>query len=107
MPKYLLEVNYLDDGLKGLIKEGGTRRRAAAEKAVKSVGGSIESFYYAFGAADVYVIADVPDNINAAALTLTLNASGAVACRTTVLLTTEEVDAAVKKHPKYRPPGKK
>jgi uncharacterized protein with GYD domain len=107
MPKYLLEVNYLDDGLKGLIKEGGTRRRAAAEKAVKSVGGSVESFYYAFGDVDVYVIADVPDNVTAAALALTLNASGAVASRTTVLLTTEEVDAAVKKHPKYRAPGKK
>jgi uncharacterized protein with GYD domain len=52
------------------------------------------------------VIADVPGNVSAAALGLTLNASGAVASRTTVLLTTEEVDAAVKKHPKYRPPGR-
>ena len=106
MPKYLMEVNYVGDGLKGLIKEGGTRRQSAADKAIRSVGGKIESFYYAFGAADVYLIVDVPDNINMAALALTLNASGAVTSKTTVLLTVEEVDAAVKISPKYKPPGK-
>lgn len=105
MPKYLLQVNYVGDGIRGLLKEGGTKRRAAAEKAVQSVGGSIESFYYAFGDADVYVIAEVPDNVSAAALALTLNASGVVTSRTTVLLTAEEVDVATRKKTKYRPPG--
>ena len=106
MPKYLLEVNYVGDGLKGLMKDGGTRRHAAADKAIRSVGGHMESFYYAFGTTDVYVIAEVPDNVTMAALALTLNGSGAVTAKTTVLLSAEDVDAAVKISPKYKPPGK-
>jgi uncharacterized protein with GYD domain len=105
MPKYLIHANYVGDGVKGLLKEGGTSRRAATEKAVKSLGGALEAFYYAFGETDAYAIVDVPDNASMAAIALTAGASGAVAVKTTVLLTAEEVDEAVKKVPSYRPPG--
>jgi uncharacterized protein with GYD domain len=89
----------LGEGVKELLKEGGTSRRAAAENLVKSVGGSIEAFYYAFGETDLYVIVELPDNASMAALALTLGASGAIANKTTVLMTPEEVDKAVKKTP--------
>lgn len=105
MAKYLLQVNYVGEGVKGLLKEGGSARRAAAAKAVKSVGGELEAMYYAFGDTDCYAIAEVPDHASMAALALTLAASGAVTGRTTVLLTPEEMDAAAKKTPSYRPPG--
>ena len=105
MPKYLLQANYVGEGVKGLLKEGGTSRRAATEKAVKSLGGALEAFYYAFGETDAYVIAEVPDNASMAAIALTVSASGAVTVKTTVLLTPEEIDEAVKKTPSYRPPG--
>jgi len=105
MPKYLLQANYVGDGMKGLLKEGGTSRRAAAEKAIQSLGGTLEAFYYAFGETDAYVILDVPDNASMTAIALTVSASGAVAVKTTVLLTPEEVDESVKKTPSYRPPG--
>jgi uncharacterized protein with GYD domain len=105
MAKYLLEASYVGDGIKGLLKEGGTSRRAAAEKAVQSVGGRMEAFYYAFGGADAYLIVDVPDNASMTALALAINASGVVTIKTTVLLTPEEVDGAVKKSPSYRAPG--
>jgi len=105
MPKYLIQASYVPEGLKGLLKEGGTSRRTAVEKATKSVGGTLETFYYAFGEDDVCAIAELPDNTAAAALALTINATGLVALKTTVLLTPEEVDAAVKKTPKYRAPG--
>jgi len=105
MPKFLLHVNYVGEGIKGLLKEGGTRRRAAAEAATKSLGGSMEAFYYAFGDTDAYVILDMPDHASMAALALTVAASGAVTIKTTVLLSPEEVDAAAKKTPSYRPPG--
>lgn len=107
MPKYLLTANYVGDGVQGLVKDGGTGRRDAAAKAFKSVGGRLEAFYYAFGEADAYVIGDVPDNVSMAALAIAINASDAVSIRTTVLLTPEEVDRAVKKTPSYRPPGAK
>lgn len=105
MPKYLVQANYVGDGLKGLLKEGGSSRRDAIDKLFESVGGKVEAFYYAFGDTDVFVIADAPDNVSAAALSLAVNASGAVAAEVTVLLTAEEVDAAVKKTPGYRAPG--
>ena len=105
MPKYLIQANYVGEGLKGLLKEGGSGRRAAVEKLFGSVGGRIETFYYAFGDTDLFVIADVPDNVTAAALSLIVNAAGAATARITVLLTAEEIDAAAKKTPMYRPPG--
>ena len=106
MPKYLVQANYVGEGLKGLLKDGGTVRRAAVEKLFGSVGGKVEAFYYAFGDTDLFVIADLPDNVTATALSLTVNAAGAVTAKVTVLLTPEEIDAAVKKTPSYRPPGK-
>ena len=105
MPKYLFQVNYVGDGVKGLLKEGGGKRRDAAEQAAKSLGGTFEAMYYAFGDTDCYVIGDMPDQASAAALALTLNATGTVTIKTTVLLTPEEIDEAITKTPTYRAPG--
>ena len=105
MAKYLIEANYMGEGLKGLLKEGGSSRRAAVEKLVGSLGGTIEAFYYAFGDTDLFVIADLPDNVTAAAASLTASAAGTATVKVTVLLTAEEMDAAAKKSPSYRPPG--
>jgi len=106
MPKYLVQFNYTSEGTKGLLKEGGTSRRAATEKLIKSLGGTLEAYYFAFGESDGFVIADVPDNTSMAAIALTVSASGVVTVKTTVLITPEEVDEAMKKKPSYRPPGK-
>jgi uncharacterized protein with GYD domain len=105
MAKYLFQASYTDAGLKGLLKEGGTSRRAAVEKAVKGLGGTLKAFYYAFGYADVYAIADLPDNVTAAAFALAVNVAGTAKVQTTVLMTPEEVDQAIKKSIDYRPPG--
>ncbi len=106
MAKYLLQANYTTDGVKGLLKEGGTSRRDAVKKAYRSLGAKVESFYFGFGETDVYVIADVPDNATMAALALNVSATGLASVRTTALLTPEEIDKAAKKTPSYRPPGK-
>ena len=105
MPKFLLEVNYTLDGVKGLMAEGGSARVEAATALVESLGGTIESFYFAFGDPDVYLIVDMPDNESVAAAALTVTASGGVTARTVALLTPADLDAAAKKHPTYRPPG--
>jgi uncharacterized protein with GYD domain len=105
MPKYLIQANYVGEGLKGLLKEGGSSRRTAVEKLLGSVGGTVEAFYYALGDTDAFVIVDVPDNVTAAALSLAINATAAVTVKITVLLTAEEIDAAAKKTLAYRPPG--
>ncbi len=105
MPKYLVQASYVGDGVQGLRREGGTARRAAVEKALASVGGKIDVFFYAFGDKDVVAIFDVPDNTTAAGMALLIGASGKVDIKTTVLLTPEEIDAAVKVGGEYRPPG--
>jgi uncharacterized protein with GYD domain len=105
MAKYLLEVNYSVDGLKGVVAKGGSARKAAATAAVKSAGGKLDAFYFAFGSTDVFVIADFPDHTSAAALALTVSAAGGASVKTTVLLTADEVDAATGKKVSYRPPG--
>ena len=106
MGKYLWQANYVGEGLKGLLKEGGSSRRAVVEKIIDSMGGKLEAFYYAFGKTDLYAIVEMPDNVSVAAFALTVAASGAVTLKTTVLMTPEEIDKAAKKTPSYRPPGK-
>jgi len=105
MPKYLVQASYQGDGVQGLRQEGGSARRAAVEKACASVGGKLEVFFYAFGDTDVVTIMDLPDNTTAAGVALLVAASGKVDIKTTVLLSPEEIDAAVKVGGEYRPPG--
>lgn len=105
MPKYLWQVAYTPQGAQGLQKEGGSARRMAVQRLVERAGGKLESFYFALGESDVYVIADMPDAKTAAAISLAVNAAGAARLRTVVLVTPEEMDAAAKKAVDYRPPG--
>ena len=105
MPKYLFKASYTTEGIKGAIKDGGTARKKSATHLFESLGGSVESFYFAFGDADVYVIADLPDNVSAAAGATAVSATGAVSVSTTVLLTAAELDEAFAKTVEYRPPG--
>ena len=105
MAKFLIEASYTIDGVKGIQSAGGSSRREAVARVAESVGGSLESFHFGFGEHDAYVIVDLPDNEAATAVALTVNASGGATCKTTVLVTPEEVDAAAKRSVDYRPPG--
>ena len=106
MPKYLLKVSYTAEGVKGVLKDGGTARKRAAEAAVKSAGGSLESMYFALGEDDVFCIFDAPDNVSVAAASMAIGASGLVKASTVVLLTPEEIDQAAKKSVTYTAPGR-
>jgi uncharacterized protein with GYD domain len=105
VPKYLFIGRYSPEGARGVLKEGGTRRREAAEQILGSVGGRLESIHWAFGEGDFYIVADMPDNIAASAAALNVAASGAVGIRTVVLMTADEVDQATGRSVEYRPPG--
>ncbi len=105
MPKFMVKASYNTEGVKGLIKEGGSGRRAAVQKLIEGMGGKVESFYFAYGADDAIVIADLPDAAAGLAVSLAVNASGAVRVTTVPLITPEEMDAASKKSVAYRPPG--
>ena len=105
MPKYLFHGSYTPEGFRGLLDEGGSKRREAAEQALKSVGGTLEAFYFSFGDNDFYIIVDLPDNVSTTAVSFVGNLSGSFSIKTIVLLTPEEVDEAIKKSVDFRPPG--
>lgn len=105
MPKYMYIGSYTQEGLAGFLKEGGTKRREATEQLVKSLGGTLEAYYFAFGETDFYVVVDLPNQASAISAALTAGGSGAVTVKTVVLITPEEADEAIKVHGDYRPPG--
>jgi uncharacterized protein with GYD domain len=105
MTKYLFEANYVGEGIKGLMREGGTKRRDAVIEALKSVGGSLECIYYAFGETDVLGVFEIPEQADAAALSLMINSTGSVNLRLKPLMTPEDLDEAARKTPSYRAPG--
>jgi uncharacterized protein with GYD domain len=105
MAKFLIKASYSSQGVRGVMKEGGTSRRDTVGALTSNLGGTMESFYFGFGEADAYVTVDLPDNISAAAIALAVNATGAVQVSTVVLMTPEEIDEAAKKTVDYRPPG--
>jgi uncharacterized protein with GYD domain len=105
MAKYLITASYTSEGTKGLLMEGGSGRKAALDKAIKALGGTLEAMYFAYGDDDVLLIVDVPNAVGGLALSLAANASGTVRVKTTPLITIEEVDAACKTSVMYRGAG--
>ena len=105
MPKYLVQGSYTDQGLNGLLKEGGSKRRVMVEKLAEEMGGKLEVFYYAFGSDDFVIILDLPGNIEMAATAIVAQASGMVKSRVTVLMAPEDVDQAVQRNVDFRPPS--
>jgi uncharacterized protein with GYD domain len=105
MAKYMFQGSYSLEGARGLLREGGTRRREAVDALVKSLGGRLESFYYAFGDTDLYMIVDLPDHAAAAAASVIVAASGAGRWRTVVLMGPEDMDRAAKSGGDYRAPA--
>jgi uncharacterized protein with GYD domain len=105
MPKYMYAFSYSPEGLQGLLKEGGSSRREAAREISESLGGRLESYYFAWGETDGYAVAELPDDAAAAALAVTVSASGKVRVSTTKLIEPEEMDEAVNRSTTYRPPG--
>jgi uncharacterized protein with GYD domain len=106
MPKFLIKATYTAEGARGLVKDGGSARRAAVQKLVEAQGGKLEAFYFAYGDDDAIIICDMPDANSGLATSLAVNASGAVRLQTTPLITPEDVDKAAKISVAYTPPGR-
>lgn len=106
MAKYLFEARYTAEGAKGVAREGGTGRRNAVMHMAEALGGKVESFYFAFGDVDAYVIVDLPDHVSASAAALAVAQSGGATVKTVVLMSPEDVDKAGKKAVDYRAPGR-
>ena len=105
MPKYMITANYTPEGMAGVRSGGAKARYDAVATMLERMGGQLDAFYFAFGDADVFVIADLADDEAAAACAITINSSGSVQVRTTKLLTVEQADEALRRTVDYRPPG--
>ena len=105
MPKYLVQGSYTEQGLQGLKREGGSKRRAMVEQLAREMGGKLEMFYYAFGDDDFVIVLDLPSNVDMAATAVVAQASGMVKSRVTVLMTPEEVDQAMQRKVDFKPPA--
>ena len=105
MPKMMIKASYNPEGARGLLKEGGTGRVSAVRRLIEGMGGRVESFYFAYGETDAYLIVDMPDETSGLAVSMAVNASGAVRLAMTPLITPEQVDAACKKTVDYKAPG--
>jgi uncharacterized protein with GYD domain len=105
MPTFMIKASYTAEGTRGLLKDGGTGRKEAVEALVTSRGGTMKGFYYAFADDDLYIIADLPTNADLAAVCLAINSTAGARVKANTLLDAEEIDEAVRKAVKYRPPG--
>jgi uncharacterized protein with GYD domain len=105
MAKFLYTGSYTTEGRRGLLKEGGTKRREAVEELFRSLGGRLEAMYFAFGDDDFVIIGEAPDTASAIAGALVSGASGTVQIKTTVLISAEEMDQATHKSARFRPAG--
>src|SRR3954464_314620 len=105
MPKFLIEASYTLQGVKGLRSAGGTSRRDAIAHALESVGGTVEHFSFAFGDRDVVLIVDLPDNVAATAVALTVNSAGGATPKMAPLISVQGVDQPAQRSVDYRPPG--
>lgn len=105
MSKYMFEATYTAEGVKGIQQAGAASRVKAISDMCAGLGGSLDSFHFAFGSVDAFVVCDLPDDEAAAAAAFTVGASASTQVRTVKLLTVEEADAAIGRSVAYRPPG--
>ena len=107
MAHYLGQVSYNNRGISDLVNNP-QDRSTHIRSVIEGLGGRMESFYHAFGDYDAVVIAELPDNVSAAAIALAVGAGGAIRrYKTTVLISTAEAVEAMRKASTvgYRPPS--
>ena len=97
MPSFLQQVSYSREGLQALIKNP-QNRIDHVRSVIEKLGGKIQTAWFSFGEYDVVAIAELPDNVSAAALSMAFAAGGSCnKVHTTPLLSPAEAMEAMKK----------
>ena len=109
MAKYAVFFTYSSDAWARMINTPGDRT-AAVRQLADSVGGSLESAYWMFGAHDGIVIVDVPDSVRAAAVSVAVGSTGSFKHLETHEVFTQDQLGQVLSHAKnaaqvYQAPG--
>jgi len=109
MTKFAFFFSYTSATWAQMINTPGDRT-AAVRQLLDSLGGSLESIYWMFGTHDGIVIADLPDSVSAAALSVAVAGTGAFKqVQTHELITQEQLgqmlQMAQNAAPAYQRPG--
>jgi uncharacterized protein with GYD domain len=106
MPKYLVQTACTPDSWATMTATPQDRMERV-RPAIENLGGKLESGFLAFGEYDLVAVVDFPDNVSAAAFSMSVAAKGGVkAFKTTPLMTMDEAVAAMQRagDSTYAPP---
>ena len=107
MGRYLVQASYTSDAWAAMVDRP-EDRSLPVRRMVERAGGRLDSFYLAFGDADVVAIIDLPDDVAAAAVSIAASAGGGIkSIKTTPLISSEDAVAALDRARafEYEPPG--
>jgi uncharacterized protein with GYD domain len=109
MTKYAFFFSYTSDSWARMMSVPGDRT-AAVREVLSSLGGSLECIYWMFGSHDGIAIADLPDAVSAAAVSIAVASTGTITNnQTRVLLTQEQLGRALEQASTaaqaFQPPG--
>lgn len=97
MAYYMVQAAYTPEAIATMVKKP-EDRAAAVRPVVERLGGRLEGIWFCFGDYDVVGIAQMPDNVTAAAFSFAVSQGGAVkALKTTPLMSAAEAVEAMKK----------
>ncbi len=111
MTFYLVQAKVSKESMHSLVQSP-QDRMVTMTRLLQGVGGRLHYYFFALGEYDIVLVFELPGNVDAAALSMVLSASGSVTeMDTTVLLTMEEAMEAMQKAGDatgvYTPPGRK
>ena len=97
MPLYMIQASYSAQATASMVKNP-QDRAAAIRPMIERMGGKLQDLWFCFGEYDIVAIAEVPDNVTAAAMAMAIGSSGAMsAYRTTPIMTTADAKKAMEK----------
>lgn len=110
MAYYMMRGKFSQHAMGALVQRP-EDRMLTTTKLLKGVGGRLHYYFFCFGEYDFVLLFELPDNVSAAALAMTMSASGSVnSIDTTVLMTMEEAISAMRiagdASGVYQPPGR-
>lgn len=95
MALYLFRFGYTPEAWASLMEHPDDRRDMLASR-LFGFGGTLQGFWYCFGEHDGYALAELPDNVSAAAVSVAVAATGSFRhLDTTVLISVDEMVEAM------------
>lgn len=97
MSFYLIQASYSSQAIAAMVKNP-QDRAAAVRPMIERAGGKLHGLWFTFGESDIVAIAEMPNNLSAAAISMAIGASGTMSSyRSTAMMTSGEAVEAMQK----------